>query len=68
ILVPAQEDAQKLGLSQTMNMILIGALTANTEILPITKEQIVESMKTILPPKFVDINLQAFEKGLSYKL
>ncbi|NPE09324.1 MAG: indolepyruvate ferredoxin oxidoreductase subunit beta, partial [Asgard group archaeon] len=47
ILVPAQEDAQKLGLSQTMNMILIGALTANTEILPITKEQIVESMKTI---------------------
>ena len=68
ILVPAQEDAQKLGLSQTMNMILIGALTANTEILPITKEQIVESMKEILPPKFVAINLQAFEKGFSYKL
>ncbi|MCE7746612.1 MAG: indolepyruvate ferredoxin oxidoreductase subunit beta, partial [Candidatus Heimdallarchaeota archaeon] len=68
ILVPAQEDAQKLGLSQTMNMILIGALEANTEILPITKNQIIEGMKAILPPKYVAINLQAFEKGLSYKL
>jgi indolepyruvate ferredoxin oxidoreductase beta subunit len=68
ILVPAQEDARELGVSQTMNMILIGALTANTKILPFTKEQIINGMKAILPPKFVDINLQAFEKGLSYKL
>ena len=68
ILVPAQEDAQKLGLSQTMNMILIGALAANTEILPITKDQIIEGLKVILPPKYVAINLQAFEKGFSYKL
>ena len=68
ILVPAQEDARELGVSQTMNMILIGALTANSKILPFTKEQIIVGMKAILPPKFVDINLKAFEKGLSYKL
>ncbi|NHJ32994.1 MAG: indolepyruvate ferredoxin oxidoreductase subunit beta [Asgard group archaeon] len=68
ILVPAQEDARELGVSQTMNMILIGALTTNTKILPITKEQIIAGMKAILPPKFIDINLKAFEKGLSYKL
>jgi len=68
ILVPAQDDARELGVSQTMNMILIGALAANTNVLPISKEQIIEGMKAILPPKFVDINLQAFEKGFSYKL
>ncbi|NHJ46338.1 MAG: indolepyruvate ferredoxin oxidoreductase subunit beta [Asgard group archaeon] len=68
LMVPAQDDAQELGVSRTMNMILIGALVANTDILPISKEQIIDGMKAILPPKYVDVNLKAFEKGLSYKL
>ena len=68
ILVPAQKDAQELGVSQVMNMILIGALAGNTDILPISKEEIKAAMKTILPPKYVEVNLKAFEKGLSYKL
>jgi indolepyruvate ferredoxin oxidoreductase beta subunit len=68
LLVPAQEDARELGVSRTMNMILIGALVANSDILPITKEQIIAGMKAILPPKYIDVNLKAFEKGLSYKL
>ncbi|MBN1331205.1 MAG: indolepyruvate oxidoreductase subunit beta [Candidatus Heimdallarchaeota archaeon] len=68
LFVPAQDDAQALGLSQTMNMILIGALMNNSEVLPITKEDIIAGMKDILPPKYFDINLKAFEKGMSYKL
>ncbi|NHJ39790.1 MAG: indolepyruvate ferredoxin oxidoreductase subunit beta [Asgard group archaeon] len=68
LLVPAQEDAQELGVSRTMNMILIGALVANSDILPISKKQIIDGMKVILPPKYFDVNLKAFEKGLSYKL
>ncbi|MHA1461735.1 MAG: indolepyruvate oxidoreductase subunit beta [Candidatus Heimdallarchaeota archaeon] len=68
LLVPAQIDARELGVSQTMNMILIGALTANTDILPFTKEQIIEGMTSILPPKYLDVNIKAFEKGLSYKI
>ncbi|MFW9921769.1 MAG: indolepyruvate oxidoreductase subunit beta [Candidatus Thorarchaeota archaeon] len=68
LMVPAQEDAQELGVSQTMNMILIGALVSNTDILPMSIENIKEAMKAILPPKYLDINLKAFEKGLSYKL
>ena len=51
-----------------MNMILIGALAANTDILPFTKEQIIEGMTSILPPKYLDVNIKAFEKGLSYKI
>ena len=68
LLVPAQIDARELGVSQTMNMILIGALAANTDILPFTKEQIIEGMTSILPPKYLDVNIKAFEKGLSYKI
>lgn len=68
LMVPAQEDAQALGVSQIMNMILIGALAGNSEILPFTKEQIKEGMKEILPSKYLDVNYKAFEKGLSYKL
>jgi indolepyruvate ferredoxin oxidoreductase beta subunit len=68
LLVPAHEDARKLGMSQTMNMILIGALAANTDILPISNDEIINGMKAILPPKYFDVNLKAFEKGLSYKL
>jgi indolepyruvate ferredoxin oxidoreductase beta subunit len=68
LLIPAQEDARELGVSRTMNMILIGALVANTDILPFTKEQIIQGMKENLPPKYIDINVKAFEKGASYKL
>ncbi|HUT81960.1 MAG TPA: indolepyruvate oxidoreductase subunit beta [Candidatus Bathyarchaeia archaeon] len=68
LMVPAQDDAQVLGLSQTMNMILIGALVGNSDVLPITKKDIITAMKDILPSKYVDINLKAFEKGMSYKL
>lgn len=68
LIVPAQEDARELGLSQAMNVILIGALTANTAILPFSEKQIRQGIKKNLPPKYHDINLKAFEKGLSYKL
>lgn len=68
LLVPAQIDARELGVSQTMNMILIGALAANTDILPFTKEEIIEGMTSILPPKYLDVNIKAFKKGLSYKI
>ena len=68
LMVPAQADAQELGVSQTMNMILIGALAANTDILPFTKEQIMEGIATILPPKYLEVNKKAFKKGMSYKL
>ncbi|MCF2142419.1 MAG: indolepyruvate oxidoreductase subunit beta [Candidatus Heimdallarchaeota archaeon] len=67
LLVPAQKGAQKLGVSRTMNMLLIGALVANTTILPFSKEEIIAGMKTILPEKYVEVNIRAFEKGLSYE-
>ncbi len=48
-------------------MILVGALVANTTILPFSKDEIIAGMKSILPEKYVGINIRAFEKGLSYE-
>jgi indolepyruvate ferredoxin oxidoreductase beta subunit len=68
LLVPAQEDARKLGVSRVMNMILIGALVGNSDLLPLTSEQIKKGMKANLPLKYHEVNVKAYEKGLSYKL
>lgn len=68
ILVNANNDARALGLSRVMNVILLGALVANTEKLSFSQEDIIESIKTNLPPKYHEINLKAFNKGLDYKI
>ncbi|MFX1255459.1 MAG: indolepyruvate oxidoreductase subunit beta [Promethearchaeota archaeon] len=68
ILVNANNDARALGLSRVMNVILLGALVANTEKLSFSQEDIIESIKTNLPSKYHEINLKAFNKGLDYKI
>ncbi|MFX1533529.1 MAG: indolepyruvate oxidoreductase subunit beta [Promethearchaeota archaeon] len=68
ILVNANEDARALGLSRAMNVILLGALMINTEILAFSQEDMIESIKTILPSRYHEINLKAFKKGLDYKI
>ena len=45
-------------------MVLLGTAIA-TPGFPISKELIIQSMKENLPPKSLEINLRAFEKGFS---
>lgn len=68
LFVEANQDARDLGLSQSMNVILLGALAANSDILPFSREDMIESIKAQVPPKYLDINLAAFNKGLEYKI
>ncbi|MFX0065608.1 MAG: indolepyruvate oxidoreductase subunit beta [Candidatus Hermodarchaeota archaeon] len=68
ILVNADDDARALGLSRAMNVILLGALMTNTTILTFSQEDMIESIKTNLPPKYHETNLKAFKKGLDYKI
>ncbi|MFW9992257.1 MAG: indolepyruvate oxidoreductase subunit beta [Candidatus Odinarchaeota archaeon] len=68
LLVNANEDARDLGLSQAMNVILLGAMIASTEILPFNREQMIEGLKASLPEKYFEVNLKAFTKGMEYKL
>ena len=58
----AEKLAKEAGASITQNIVMIGGLTA-TETLPLTKEEMMESIKKNVPEKFIDINIKAFEKG-----
>jgi indolepyruvate ferredoxin oxidoreductase beta subunit len=59
-LLPALKMAQELGNVRTMNVVMIGALSNYTEI---ADEVWRESIKSLVKPKFVELNLKAFEAG-----
>lgn len=68
LLVDAMDDSRELGVSQAMNVILIGALAGNSDILPFNIDQIKEAIKENVPGKYYEVNLKAFERGFSYKI
>lgn len=58
----ANKIALTAGHPLSMNMAMLGAVTA-IDTFPLSKEDIIETMKENLPPKTIDINLKAFEMG-----
>lgn len=62
VIIDAQKMAKEAGNIISENMVLLGAACA-TPGFPVNKELIIQSMKENLPPKSLDINLRAFEKG-----
>ncbi|WP_292485695.1 indolepyruvate oxidoreductase subunit beta [Methanohalobium sp.] len=56
----ASELAIKAGHPQSMNVVMVGAVSSY---LPIGKNRLEECIKDLVPPKTVDINLKAFELG-----
>ena len=56
--------AKEAGNVLAVNMVLLGALI-QTGILPLTEEQIKETIRTKTKKAFVDINIKAFELGFS---
>jgi indolepyruvate ferredoxin oxidoreductase beta subunit len=65
IMLPATNIAQELGNIRATNVVLIGTLAANMDI---DKNIWLEIVKKKVPPKFIDLNLNAFEKGYAYKI
>jgi indolepyruvate ferredoxin oxidoreductase beta subunit len=59
-LVPGLDIAQELGNTRALNVVLLGALSGLTDIAP---ETWVEVIKKRVPPKVVDLNVQAFWRG-----
>ena len=60
-IINAADKAKELGNSKVMNIILLGALVKSMNLEDIDWESIIrENIKE----KFVDINLQAFKKGM----
>lgn len=60
--VDAMEEAVKMGNSRVFNVIILGIAAKNMDF---PKEQWIEVIKNTVPPKTVDINVAAFEKGYS---
>ncbi|MCP4216811.1 MAG: indolepyruvate oxidoreductase subunit beta [bacterium] len=65
IMIPATPFAIELGNIRATNVVLIGTLAANMDI---DKQIWLDVVKKKVPPKFIDLNLKAFEKGYSYKI
>ena len=62
-LVDALELAKQAGNSKAVNVVLIGVMAKASDI---PYEKWIETIKTTVPPKFLDINLKAFELGYNY--
>ena len=58
--VPGTAIAQELGNARTANVVLLGALSTFLDVPEDTWLQVIEAR---VPPKFVELNRQAFAKG-----
>ena len=55
--------AEKAGSIKAVNVVLIGVIAKNTDI---EHDKWIETVKSTVPPKFLDINIKAFELGYNY--
>lgn len=60
IAVDAMDEALKMGNSRVFNVIILGVAAKHMDF---PKEQWIEVIKKTVPPKTIDINVAAFEKG-----
>jgi len=63
VAIDALNIAKKCGNMKAVNVVLIGMLAKNTNI---PKETWIESIKEIVPQKFLDVNIKAFEAGYNH--
>ncbi|RLE81416.1 MAG: indolepyruvate oxidoreductase subunit beta [Thermoprotei archaeon] len=60
--IDAYRKALELGNAALENTIMLGALCA-LNIVSITKESFIKAIKDVIPPRYLEINLTAFEEG-----
>jgi 2-oxoglutarate ferredoxin oxidoreductase subunit gamma len=62
--VPMTRLAEEMGKRIVANIVMLGAFTAVTGL--ISKDAMLESVKSSVPPKTIDLNMKAFEAGYEY--
>jgi 2-oxoglutarate ferredoxin oxidoreductase subunit gamma len=62
--IPATRLAEELGRRIVANMIMLGFLTAVSGL--VSRESMLEALKTSVKPKTVELNLRAFSTGYEY--
>jgi indolepyruvate ferredoxin oxidoreductase beta subunit len=65
IIVEAAKLAREAGSILTRNTVLIGALAATGKI-PFKTESLMEASRELVPAKYLDVNVKAFELGYEY--
>jgi len=65
IVVEALKLAREAGSVLVQNAVLLGALLA-TGRLPIKKKSLIEALKELVPAKYAEMNVKAFELGYKY--
>ncbi len=61
-IVAGQKLAREAGSSKALNLVMLGALS-ETGLLPFPKDFLVEAIKRTVKPKFLELNLKAFQLG-----
>ena len=64
--VPATRFAEELGNRIIANVVMLGFFTAISEV--VTMEAMKKAIPTLVPSRFVELNLKAFDKGYEYGL
>jgi len=62
--VPMTRLAEEMGRRIVANIVMLGAFAAVTGI--ISKDAMLESVRSSVPPKTIDLNVKAFEAGYEY--
>jgi len=62
VAINANDLAYEAGSIIAANIVLLGAL-ARTGVLPVSREDMIQGIKERVPPKFLELNLKAFELG-----
>ncbi len=65
ITVDGLSIAKKCGTIKAVNTVLIGIMAAS---LDLPKSEWLNSVKTMVPDRFIDVNIKAFEEGYNYEL
>lgn len=65
IVVEALRLAKEAGSPLVQNVVLLGALIATGKT-PIKKESLLEALRELVPAKYLDMNIKAFELGYQY--
>jgi len=68
VALPANEIAREVGNERATNMVMLGALLANMDILPIEAlEKALKNHTAQRLQKFVEMNIQALRRGAEYR-
>ncbi len=62
--IDAEGLANEAGLALAQNIVLLGALS-QVEGFPLTVDDLIEAMKIRIPPKYLEVNLNAFDLGIN---